>query len=72
MLFFPLHRNTGLTRLQSEILLLFSLVPYNHVVVQHVLIVFEVYDAFFSNGSRGKEQTSKYRRMIRNFEDVLI
>jgi len=47
MRFFLLRRNTGLNRLPSEILHLFSLVPYDHVVVQHVLIVFEVYDAFF-------------------------
>ncbi len=47
MRFFPQHRNTGLTRRQSEILHLFSLVPYDHAVVQHVLTVFEVYDAFF-------------------------
>jgi len=40
MRFFPLHRNTGLDPLQSEILLLFSLVPYDHVVIQHVLVVF--------------------------------
>ena len=47
MQFFPLRRNIGLTRLRSEILLLFSLVPYDHVQVQHVVVVFEVYDAFF-------------------------
>jgi hypothetical protein len=47
MRFSLLRRNTGLIRLQSEILLLFSLVPYHHVEIQHVLIVFEVYDAFF-------------------------
>ena len=48
MQFFPLHQSIELTLLQSEILLLFSLVPYNHVRLEHGLVVFMVYDTVFT------------------------
>jgi len=40
MRFFLLHRSTVLIRLQSETLHLFSLVPYDHVRREDVVVVF--------------------------------